>query len=181
MTSLESRYFSWLMSLTWHRHSTNPSRYSFLLTKLYNTDYIPLHARDVNRASDGIELRYRFGFEKDISDELIAEELDVKKCSVLEMILALAIHIENEIMYDPSDGDNIGRWFWEMIKNLGLSKEDNDRYDKVRVDRILQRFEDGMYQENGEGGLFLMDDPPCDLRSLELWDQMNRYITSKYY
>jgi hypothetical protein len=181
MTSLEGRYLSWLTSLTWHQGLANISRYSFLINKLFETEYIPLHARDVNRAADGIELRYQFGLEKDISDELISSEIDTRPCSILEMMLALADHIESDIMYDPSDGENIGRWFWEMIYNLGLWDQDNNHYNEKYVNDILTKFNNGEYAENGEGGLFPMDDPSFDVRQLELWDQMNRYIVAKYY
>lgn len=51
---------------------------------------------------------------------MIASYLDNRPCSVLEMIIALAIRLEEHIMDDPDIGNRTGQWFWDMIVSLGL-------------------------------------------------------------
>lgn len=41
----------------------------------------------------------------------------------LEMIIALAIRLEEHIMDDPDIGNRTGQWFWDMIVSLGLGSE----------------------------------------------------------
>jgi len=50
---------------------------------------------DGNRAEDGIDLRYRFGYEKEYEGSTIASYLDNSPCSVLEMLIALAFRAKN--------------------------------------------------------------------------------------
>lgn len=55
----------------------------------------------------------------------------------------------------------------------------NQFFDKKKADLIIERFTNHEYSENGEGGLFTVN---CgrDLRSEEIWYQMNWYISENY-
>ena len=75
---------------------------------------------DADRAEDGINLRYRFGYENGYESAMIASYLDDRPCSVLEMMVALSMKMEEQIMDDPDIGDRTSVWFWKMIDNLGL-------------------------------------------------------------
>lgn len=88
-------------------------------------------ALDGNRYDDGIDLRYRFGNEQGYRDNMIASYLDNRPCSVLEMIIALAIRLEEHIMDDPDIGNRTGQWFWDMIVSLGLGSMDDSKFDKA--------------------------------------------------
>ena len=80
---------------------------------LFNRDYIPACEMDVCRATDGINLRYRFASENDIPYGKIDAVFQGVPCSMLEMMVALAIRIEEHIMEDRSMGNRVGQWFFQ--------------------------------------------------------------------
>ena len=79
-------------------------RYKILLCQLHGIIFYNLIDMDADRAEDGINLRYRFGYENGYESAMIASCLDNRPCSVLEMMVALAIKIEEQIMDDPDNG-----------------------------------------------------------------------------
>nr|DAM97013.1 MAG TPA: hypothetical protein [Caudoviricetes sp.] len=174
---IENRYFEWLFDLVCRgRYSENIS-YRKLLMHLYNTEFRYSLPKDRNRADDGIDLRYRFaitqGYEG--SSDLVLDALD-GPCSVLEMMVALAIRCEESIMDDPRMGDRTKQWFWGMITNLGLGSMMDDRFDRDVTDEKIRRFLDRKYAPNGKGGLFTIRQRKCDLRKVEIWYQLNYYL-----
>lgn len=136
---------------------------------------IPL---DANRVSDAINLRYRFGRELHIEQSIIASEIDCREASVLEVLIALAIRIELDVM-DNEYTDYTPKWFWIMIDNMELL--DPDDFDE-QVDVFLDR----LYTKTGCGGPFrfnvdyISKHPDRDMRTSELWDQAMWYITEYY-
>lgn len=142
------------------------SRVSFrkLLIYLHQTEFRYSIRKDGNRAEDGIDLRGRYG---EITDD---------PCSVLEMMVALAIRCEEEIMDDPKFGNRTGQWFWGMINNLGLGSMSDDRFDRKYVDEVITRFLDRDYEPDGKGGLFTVKDCEYDLRDYEIWYQLCWYL-----
>jgi hypothetical protein len=150
--------------------------YRQLLSYLHSVDFDYTIPMDGNRAEDGVDLRYRFGYEYDYDGPIIANYLDDRPCSVLEMLVALAIRCEEHIMDDPDIGNRTGKWFWDMIMNLGLHAMDDTRFDKIYVEGIVYRFLDREYGRNGEGGLFTIPNCRRDLRTVEIWYQMCWYL-----
>ena len=174
---LRNEYFNWLLDLVCKQRYSSKISYKKLLMYLHNTDFRYLIQRDQNRAEDGIELRYRFAldvYSKD-SVEPIMNCLN-GPCSVLEMIVALAIHCEEDIMDDPSIGDRTGQWFWGMIVNLGLGSMIDSRFDKDYVEGVVTRFLDRKYDPDGKGGLFTVRNCDEDLRTVEIQYQLYRYL-----
>ena len=82
-------YFEWMYHLVCK--DVNSLSYRKLLCQLYDTPFEPRIAMDENRAEDGVELRYRFGYEHGLDGATIAGCLDNRDCSVLEMMVALSI------------------------------------------------------------------------------------------
>lgn len=140
---------------------------------LHSTEFTFTIRLDENRAMDGIDLRRRFALLQECED--IVDYLD-GPCSVLEMMIALSIRIEESIMDDPNIGDRTGQWFWGMIVNLGLGSMSDSRFDKRVVDDILTRFLNRDYEPNGKGGLFTVRHCRQDLRDVEIWYQMSWYL-----
>lgn len=170
MEDLENRYFLWLKNKVKFQ---NCEKYEKLLRHLHRRyfqyDIIPM---DGNRSEDGIDLRYRgFGCDEQIDQHLIERYLDHRDCSMLEMMVALAIRAEN-IVGDSACGDRTGTWFLFMIVSLGLREMDDEHYDDVTVDIAIDRFINHDYKPNGEGGLFTVSNPPHDMRNVEIWNQM---------
>lgn len=171
---IANEYFDWLFNVVCgHRYSKQIS-YRKLLMHLHNTEFIYSIPRDENRAEDGIDLRYRFSTFKGYD---AAEYLD-EPCSVLEMMIALAIRCEENIMDDPDMGDRTGYWFWSMVTTLGLGHMTDDQYDRSLVDDILTRFLNREYDPDGKGGLFQIRRCDRDLRKVEIWFQLCWYLDS---
>ena len=179
MTSeeLNNNYFSWLCGII---SDSMPSRKSYkkLLNFLYETEFVYILPMDANRFSDGTNLRYRFGDENGISQPAIASCLDNKTCSVLEMMVALALRCEEHITFNPNNGLNAGKWFWMFIDNMGMVDMYDTNYDPDYVNNVVWRFLDRGYTHDGAGGLIYIKNCKFDMRTTEIWYQMMRYLSS---
>lgn len=169
--NLYNRYFDWLCDLVCRQQFSKQLSFRKLLTRLHETEFTYLIQRDKNRARDGIDLRLRFSREYGVNPR----ELD-GPCSILEMMIALAIRCEEDYMDDPAIGDRTGQWFWEMIVSLGLGSMLDYSYDEKYVDDVLERFLNREYEPNGKGGLFTVRNCDYDLRDAEIWVQMCAYL-----
>ena len=173
---LNGEYFEWLCSLVRDSKPIKRVSYRLLLIHLYHTEFVYEMPMDGNRYADGISLRYRFGYERRIEDPIIASCLDNNPCSVLEMMVALAFRCEEHIMYNPENGVMSGRWFWKFISNLGLEDMIDSKYDENIVNSVIWRFLNRGYSADGEGGLVYIPNCRYDLRSMDIWYQMMRYL-----
>lgn len=173
-------YFEWLYELLCKDRYSEDISYRKLLAHLHKTVFLYTIPLDSNRASDGVYLRYRFikdrNYGSRLRDESEINELLQKECSVLEMMVALAIRCEESIMDDPRKGNRTTQWFWGMIVSLGLGAMTDDRYDKEVVNDILERFMERKYERNGKGGLFTVRSCKSDLRKMEIWKQLHCYL-----
>lgn len=167
---MEKLYFDWIKNLI--SNDVEASDYEKLLSFLNDIPFSYIIPMDDNRISDGIDLRYRFGYETDIPYAQIATYLDIKSASLLEVMVALSLRIEEQFI----NGDDVGRWFWIMIDNLGLIEYKDLYFDKAKVDRIIKKFMERDYNKNGSGGLFITNDITKDMRNIEIWDQMHLYL-----
>lgn len=172
MKNIQEEYFYWMADLV-QASSKKQVQLLYLLDGIPFSYSIPF---DSNRYDDGVELRYRFGYERNIPSAIIASELDIRQCSVLEMMAALAFRLEEQIMTDDDKGNRTSTWFWDMTKSLGLTGRGTIVLDETIVDAIVNRFLRRDYKPNGEGGLFTIERPDTDMRHLEIWSQAMRYI-----
>ena len=100
-----NEYFEWMYDLVCGLKFPSTITYRKLLMQLHSTEFTYLISNDANRAEDGVDLRYRFACIYGYDDT--PECLD-GPCSVLEMMIALAIRCEESAM-DASDyGDRTG-------------------------------------------------------------------------
>jgi hypothetical protein len=169
---LNNEYFEWMYQLVCNEKYSKRLSYRKLLGHLHSVEFTFTIGMDANRAEDGIDLRYRFGYERQYESPVITTYLDDQFCSVLEMLTALAIRCEEHIMDDPDVGNRTGQWFWNMIVNLGLGSMNDVKYNKDYVDSVISRFMNRKYKRNGEGGLFTVKHCKYDLRTVEIWYQM---------
>ena len=166
-------YIDWLYDKVCRDRFSNNISYWKLFNKLWHTKFRWLIAKDENRAKDGIALRHRF--------RLTIEGDDMEcyidgSCTVLEMLIALAIRMEEDIMFDPHIGDRTGQWFWQMINNLGLSAMTDKHFDEREVDVAICGFLNRSYGHDGKGGLFRVRGCKRDMRKVEIWIQMLWYL-----
>ena len=171
---IENAYFEWMYDLVCKDRFGKDISYKKLLTFLHSVEFTYSIRRDKSRADDGVNLRYRFPYECVGIDD-VGRYID-GPCSILEMMLALAIRCEETIMDNPAYGDRTGQWFWGMISSLGLGSMEDSIFDVDETRRIIVKFLNHEYEPNGKGGLFTIRDCEDDLRNVEIWNQMLWYL-----
>ncbi len=171
---MEYRYLLWLIE------SIDPKGaigdyYQPVLEELYFTDFkwSDDFPDDENRAKDGVDLRDKFADLYGISRHDLG--IDWKPCSCLEMMVAIARRIEYEILAIPGHED-VPKWFWMFVRNLGLDPQDMGVEDLNYVDFCINRWLERKYQKNGNGGIFMVRDNYFDMRKMTIWKQMNAVL-----
>lgn len=169
---MANEYYHWLLDRVGIKKEDQEA-YAYLFEDLYKREFEWFVDRDKNRALDGLDLR------KEFEDETgnIADRYS--NCNMLEMIVALAIRCENDIMGVP-DEDNTTRWFWDMITNMKLDKYTNSRYSPKQVKETLDNVIFRQYERSGKGGLFPLRTSKTDQRKIELWYQMASWLNENY-
>ena len=162
-------YFQWMCNQVCTRGQA--LAYRSLLEALDSTEFTPSLEMDANRAADGVDLRRRYEYESDGPVENLYYR---GEASVLEMMVALAIRIEG--FMDDFEEDRTHVWFWDMIQSLGLEDMRGSHFNQLRFDYILNKFLSNDYEPNGVGGLFILAEPPKDLRTVEIWYQAMWYL-----
>lgn len=170
---IKNEYFEWLYEYVCGNRAHDDVSYKNLFTLLHQIEFTFSISKDVNRARDGVDLRYRFAMTK--NDEYITEVLD-GPCSVLEMMVALSIRCEETIMYNTLYGDRTCQWFWSMMKNLGIDYMTDDFFNSKEAYDKIYNFLERRYEPNGKGGLFYIRGCKDDLRDVEIWTQLCWYL-----
>lgn len=168
-------YFNWLYDFACRYRANKYTSYKKLMHMMYTTRFEYFLEKDYSRVLDGIDLRRRFVYDKNLPYSII--DLLDGPCSVLEMMLALAIKIE-DIMADPEYGDRTQQWFWIMMSNLGISMVTDDIFNQEEVYKILTNFMRREYSYDGRGGLFYIRHCDLDLSQEDIWSQMCAYLYS---
>lgn len=170
---IQNEYFEWMYGLVYRRTRLRHSSYRELLWFLHSTEFTFTISQDSNRAADGVYLRYKFSLDRGLDVSSLSGP-----CSVLEMLVALAVRCEEHIMDDPDVGDRTARWFWGMIANMNLGFMSDDKFDREFVEQRVSIFLNREYEPNGEGGLFTVENCRRDMRTVEIWCQMCWYLNS---
>ena len=171
---VNDEYFEWLCELIDIDRFSKSVSYRKLLMHLHNIEFTWFIPHDDNRADDGIQLRRKYGLYR---EDVTLSRYIAGPCSVLEMMVALAIRCEG-YMDDTQMGNRTGQWFWGMIHNLGLSPMIDSKFDRDYVDDIIARFLNREYEPDGKGGLFTVKHCTQDMRTVEIWCQLNWYLGS---
>ena len=178
--TVRSEYSRWMYGLVCNDHYGKTS-YKKLFSYLDHVEFYYTHPMDANRYEDGVNLRYRFGYVAGIPDSVISSELDQRPCSVLEMMIALSLRCEEDIMDNSRFGDRTGQWFWEMVVNLGLGGMSDPDFDEAYANDRIHIFLNREYDRDGSGGaLFRIRNRDRNMKSADIWYQMNWYL-SEYF
>ena len=172
---IKDEYFKWLYDYVCKGRAHSNLSYGKIFMLLHQIEFTYDILNDENRARDGVDLRYRFAVSHDENIDDILYILD-GPCSVLEMMVALAIRCEEDIMDDTSYGDRTCQWFWEMMHNLGIDNMFNEAFDREIAEERIYRFLDRRYDPDGKGGLFHIKNSEEDLRDVEIWHQLCWYL-----
>ena len=176
MENIKELYFNWMCDQV--DHYPESETYTELLYVLNDVDFEYLLEMDGNRYEDGIDLRYRFGNQCGYSQSQIAYDLDDHPCSILEMMVALAIRCE-DLMANEDAGNRTGEWFWGMVRNLGLGEYTDIDFDEPAVREILYIFISREYSPDGSGGLFTTSaskNREVDMTTVRIWFQAMWYL-----
>lgn len=176
--NMEELWDDYLQYLIWRGRLERMTKYGRLFDILHHIDFICVVERDENREADGVELRDDYNIPDDFDDCLVDDFLE-RPCSVLEMMIALAIKVDDEFIGDPAE-EHPEEFFMEMIKNLGLDKFRGNRYKESDVIRIIDRWLNREFDRDGTGSPFPVKESKRDQRELEIWDQMNAYLRENY-
>lgn len=163
---MSGSYFEWMVHLVSDGFGRGRS-YRKLMELLHSIEFSYILDMDANRADDGTDLRYRFAYE--MAEPYIPGD---NPPSVLEVMVALAIRIEENIMEDPAFGDRTGQWFMTMIRSLGLSAMTDKNFHQRHAEEVIFTFLRREHDRDGRGGLFYVPKCPEDLRKTEIWTQM---------
>ena len=137
MLNIDEEYYEWLCSFTkGKRNRGSIKKFDKLLDSLHYYEFIPMMDLDFNRVEDGLSLRWRF------SNEFRINYNPEDSCSVLEMMIALALRCEEQIMDDPDIGNRTSHWFWLMVRNMGLFEFNDNNFNSDDVKNIIDRFTD---------------------------------------
>lgn len=169
--NLLEEYYNWLL------YSTNfdNNRYDLLMRELFNSPFEVVLERDSNRIDDCLALRSQFLYEKGIKGDF----LDFPP-NILELLISLAIRIDNEYLGNPND-PHPEIMFWEMICNLGLNKFDNSHFNSDLIYEILSIFVGRKYDKNGFGGIFPLKKSTQNVQKMEIASQMKAYLNENYF
>ena len=175
-TIIKKEYFDWIYSIG---NNSSAISYHELFTFLHEIKFISVLKDDRNRAMDGENLRWRFAYltGRDKVFDDISECLK-GRCSVLEMMTALAIRCEEEIMDDPRKGNRTNQGLWLMLNNMGLGGMYDGHFDEDEVKKKVTIMMERSYSPDGRGGLFRIYNCPADLRDVDIWTQLCWFLDS---
>lgn len=169
-------YRKWLLS----RCRFYDLNYERLTTFLHNRKFTYSIYMDQNREMDGTIQRDYFLSEKGYfnqDDPEIVRFLN-NPCSVLEMLVGLAIRMDNDWVGNPLD-PTPDRCFVIFLDNLGIFENDM-AFDKrrKRIESAVNKWLNRSFTFNGYGSIFPLKQNEFDedQRSQEIWHQMMAYI-----
>ena len=165
---MDNEYFNWLCGLVCNADDMEVYSFRKLLIHLHSRHFRYSLPMDANRANDGEQLRRRYSSNY--------YEMSEEPCSVLEMMIALAVRCEETIMDNARIGNRTGQWFWRMIATMELNGMYDENYDRRHVEERINILLNREYEPDGRGGLFLIRDCADDLREVEIWCQLLWYL-----
>lgn len=169
---IDSFYLLWLYSQVDNKPGEIDSNYMRLMEAMYSTEFTWNVPFDSNRAEDGKELRRDFVLDRGIRDAP-ADWMGMP-CSFLEMVMGLADRMSR--MLDKG----VDKFFWLLLDNAGLAGQDEENFDSLYVEAKMYEIIDRVYDYNGNGGFFPLDETETDQSNVELLYQMYAYIQENY-
>lgn len=168
-------------------HMKNFEYYLDLILELHEIPFEYYEESDKDREADGLYLRNYFI--EDCKGRIIDDEVLESKCSVLEVLAALAVRLDHEFIGDhmverPEDfnEDKEYKLFSEMLDNLDLldffgdlAEGDLDEIRDIVTDWLNRDF-----NRHGGGSIFPVKKSKKDQRSASIWSQAMEYIMENY-
>jgi hypothetical protein len=166
MTTIDYEYYLWL---TKKIDIPNGKSYLDLFERMHNAEFFWTVPNDDNRVQDGIDLRGEFLEVRGGGD------LNLQGATCLEVVVGLS----RRLAFIADGGHRSAQWAWTLLKNLRLHKF-SDPLTPVRqerVDEILYNVVWRNYHPDGRGGFFPLQNPDVDQTKIEIWHQLNAYVS----
>lgn len=182
-TNVSNLYLNWLFNTVKDKEGWKLTTHKKLLCRLHRTPFLVQDPNDQPRENDGIDLRWRFAWEcGHVGDELIyIDNFNDERCSILEMMVSLALRADENFYKTNNDETTVAFLFWNMIKNMGLLNETDNVYDDEMVVYKLDKFNNRMYDINGDGGLFMFPHNHTeDFRNVDIWTQLCWWVNENF-
>ena len=141
---------------------------------LFTTPYRVRRVNDQNRIFDAHKNREAYINLYGVRDH-VPVWLDEDPISVLEVFIALAVRVGEEIISSSTDRYASGELFEAMFYNMPIH---NISMDETYFN--VERFVKGHMDINGYGGPFPLRHVNEDQRKVELWSSMSSYLTENY-
>ena len=166
--------------------------YDSLFHVLHSMPFYYTVEKDANRVQDALQIRQEF---YDALTRYIIRNTAGKQApkpmseigltgapSFLEVMVGLATRMEHDILMDDKYGDRTAKWFWMMMKNLGLDVmyDGSHAFHSGKIRKTVQKVMDRDYPETGL--LFPLSKDKVmwpnvgDQRNVELWYQAMYWI-----
>lgn len=151
----------------------------FTIMTLLGIEFYSEIPSDSSRIVDGLELRESFldymrnTSDKDVTD--ISKALSIYPCSVLEVLMTLAMKVHEDLMYTEGDS-NWSRWFWMYLDNLGIDDVTDTSWNpksEFYIRTQVEKFLDKNYNADGSGGniYVIYENPYFNIYKASLWNQ----------
>lgn len=111
--------------------------YDILLERL---DLIPYEPNRLNtdRYEDAEQLRIDYGVDNNIKEVL--SYFEDTPITVFEVLVALSIRLEKKVVPNNKKGDRTSQWFWALINDIGLGKQDDNHWDLNIIDKVIKEW-----------------------------------------
>lgn len=173
--NVEWEYLSYLVSMAGLDRSNYPGfSYSLLAEQMYRKEFSWSVVNDDNRVSDALYIRSKF-------HEYHGGADIIGPASMLEILIVLSYELAFQL---SEENDDPRYWFEVLLKTSGLNKYTDECYlnDYVTpnyVDGVLNRIIFRKYDYDGSRGLFPLERPTEDQRSVELWYQLASFAMER--
>ena len=168
-----SGYFEWLVGIIDDGEHDDMLP---VLSYLWKKEFVWSNGMDANRAKKGIDLREEYA---DIYECRFTCDDRKEPCSVLEMLVRLAMDVENNVVGVPGE-ERPDIWFWEWLENLKIDDRCTGRgYSKDYHDQCIDNWLDGNISRSGKRSPFPLKHSRANQRDKDIWMQCMAYVNEK--
>ena len=111
--------------------------YNVLLEQLDSILYEP-NQLNTDRYEDAEQLRIDYGIDNNIEDVL--SYFKDTPITVFEVLVALSMRLEKKVIPNNKKGDRTSQWFWALINDIDLGKQDDECCDSNIIDEIVKEW-----------------------------------------
>lgn len=187
---MRHEYFEWLVSKVTSPAVPDDAQARIVLQVLRDIriQALPM-ADDAPRLEDGKQLRSNFMDDTGMAVHSYKDALEPESgfCTVLELLVALSMRMD-DIMRDPLDPcSSIPSWFWGMVSTMVGQPFYPCSYWTFSVDASMpvvvaestMKFLGRQYDPTGHNGNVFIDMSGVDLRAIDIWAQACHFMSAR--